>query len=170
MGLVTRILVLWLLAERPLHGYRIRTILAAPAFAQWFRIEDASIYSMLRSLVRQGLAQSEGEERAGKRPSRTVYRITRAGRRELRTCLETAWREPQRVSDPVNAALAAVDELEAKEIRDLLRQRLDALEERHATLQRLWPSAPSSLLARREEMLLQAEINWIRGELKSQPG
>ena len=91
-----------------------------------------------------------------------------AGRRELRACLEAAWREPQRAGDPVNAALAAVDELEAKEIRDLLRQRLGALEERHATLRQLWPSTPSGLLARREEMLLDAEMTWIRGELKGQ--
>ena len=59
---MTRLLILWLLAERPMHGYRIAKILSAPALAYWFHVEDASIYSMLRTLVKTGLARIEPEE------------------------------------------------------------------------------------------------------------
>ena len=166
MGLATRLLVLWLLAERPLHGYRIRKILSAPAFAFWFRIEDASVYAMLRSLVKEGLADLVREEREGKRPNRSVYKITKAGRQALRDRLEEAWRQVEGGGSAIAAALATPDEFEAPEVTALLRARHQALVARQADLEALGPGVPSGLLARREAALLAAEANWIEGELR----
>ena len=157
--------MLWLLAEGPLHGYRIRKILAAPALAFWFRIEDAAIYSMLRSFVRQGLAREDGQERDGRRPSRTVFRITRPGRAALRQALIDAWQVVARDREPVCAALAAADEFEPDELRSLLCRRRAALSERQDTLKAVAAGAPSGLLSRREAALLAAEIAWIDTEL-----
>ncbi len=83
--MTTRLLILWLLAEGPLHGYRIKTILTDRGFALWFALEDAAIYAMLRSLARQGLAEIAGTERQGARPARTLYRITPSGRHAPRS-------------------------------------------------------------------------------------
>ncbi len=166
MGLATRLLVLWLLAERPLHGYRIRKILSAPAFAFWFRIEDASVYAMLRSLVKEGLAELVGEEQEGRRPNRSVYKITIAGRQALRARLEEAWRQVDASGSAVSAALAAVDEFEVAEVAALLSARHQALVARQANLETLGLGAPSGPLARREAALLAAEVAWIEGELR----
>ena len=163
---MTRLLVLWLLAEGPLHGYRIQKILGDPGLAFWFRVEDASIYAMLRSLVKQGLARIQGEEREGQRPSRTVYRITPAGRKALRQDLEAGWRALEPSREVFAAALAAADELEAEEIRQLLAERRAALSARRARLDRVARSAPSGLLARREAALLDAEIAWLAREIE----
>ena len=157
--------MLWLLAEGPLHGYRVRKILAAPALAFWFRIEDAAIYSMLRSFVKQGLAREEGRERDGRRPSRTVFRITRPGRAALREVLTDAWLVVARDREPVCAALAAADEFEPEELRSLLRRRRAVLSDRQNTLKGVAAGAPSGLLSRRETALLAAEIDWIDAEL-----
>ena len=162
---MTRILILWLLAEGPLHGYRVRKILGAPALAFWFRIEDAAIYSMLRTFVKRGLAREEGQERDGRRPNRTMFRITRQGRAALRDALLAAWTAVGRDHDPVSAALAAADEFEPEEIRRLLRGRREALSDRRNTLMDVAPGAPSALLGRREAALLTAEIAWIDAEL-----
>lgn len=162
---MTRLLILWLLSEQPQHGYRIHKVLSTPEFAFWFQIEDASIYSMLRTLVKQGFARSEGEDREGNRPLRTHYRITRSGRRELRRRLEAAWRRLERDREPFRAALAAADEFEASEIRGFLRHRKHALEEKQSRLDALGRSAPSGLLARREAAATQSEIAWIDAEL-----
>ena len=163
---MTRILILWLLSEGPMHGYRVQKVLRAPAFAFWFRIEDAAIYSMLRSLVKGGFARLEGAEQVGKRPQRTLYRITRQGRAELGARIGAAWRRPERDRDPVAAALAAADELEAGETRVLLADRKAALRDRLERLRDLERSAPSGLLARREAALLRGELGWIDWELK----
>ncbi len=163
---MARLLVLWLLAEGPLHGYRIQKILGDPGLAFWFRVEDASIYAMLRSLVKQGLARIQGEEREGQRPSRTVYRITPAGRKALRQDLEAGWRALEPSREVFAVALAAADELEAEEIRQLLAERRAALSGRRARLGRVARSAPSGLLARREAALLDAEIAWLAREIE----
>ena len=165
MGLPTRLLILWLLSERPLHGYRVHQILGAAEFAFWFQIEDASIYSMLRTLEKQGFARTEAREREGNRPNRTVYSITRSGRSELRKCLETAWLSSAPGKDPFCAALAAEDEFEASEVRQFLDARRQALRRRRDELERLERGAPSARLARREADLLKAEIAWIEQEL-----
>ena len=88
---MTKLLILWLLAEMPMHGYRIKKILCAPELAFWFRLEDASIYSMLRSLVKQGLARPSGDEEGENRQTRSLYAITPDGRQALNEGLRTAW-------------------------------------------------------------------------------
>jgi len=167
--MTTRLLILWLLAEGPRHGYRLKSILTDPGFAFWFPIEDASIYAMLRSLEKQGLARVAGEERDGNRPSRTLYRITAEGRRALARELTEAWTAVADNARPIHAVLAARDEFEPAEIADGLGARRAALVTRRDHLMALALRAPSPLLARREAALLDAEIAWIRDELARQP-
>jgi len=161
---MTRLLILWLLAERPMHGYRIRKTLSAPALAFWFHIEDASIYSMLRTLAKTGLATAEPEKETDHARPRTRYRITRAGRAALRRGLITAWRNHHPDSSPYPAALAALDELEKPEIAVLITARLTMLRSRRTELDKSAAGAPSALLARRAAALLDAEIAWLQSE------
>ena len=164
---MTRILILWLLGEQPLHGYRIQKILGAPQLAFWFRIEDASIYSMLRTLTKHGFARAEQDRQDGGGPQRTIYAITPAGRHELRRCLEATWQSSGGGQSPFSAALAAIDEFEAREIDTLMDARKAALEGRRTRLLAIERSAPSGLLARREAAMLDAEISWIARELET---
>lgn len=163
--MTTRLLILWLLSESPRHGYRIKSILTDPGFALWFPIEDASIYAMLRSLTKQGLAQVTGEERDGNRPSRTLYRITAEGRTALASDLTASWDTIAENGRPIHAVLAARDEFEPEEIVAGLQSRLAGLTARRERLDVLAPRAPSPLLARREGALLDAEIAWAQTEL-----
>ncbi len=164
---MTKLLILWLLAEMPMHGYRIRKILRAPELAFWFRLEDASIYSMLRSLVRQGLARPDGDEAGENHKTRSLYAITPAGRQALTEGLRAAWLDTAPRADLPSIALATLDEFEADEISDLLRARRAALESQLEDLSRLARAAPSQLLARREAALLTAEVTWLAAEIKS---
>ena len=163
--MVTRILILWLLAEQPLHGYRIKKILSDPSLGFWFPVEDASIYSMLRTLEKEGLAREAAQERVGKRPSRVLYAITRPGRRVLRERLQEAWLVTRRGPEVINAALAAADEFEDAEVAELLRDRLAAVARRREELRGVALGSPSRLLARREQALLEAELRWLRREV-----
>jgi DNA-binding PadR family transcriptional regulator len=156
---LTRILVLWLLSEGPLHGYRIRRILSDDAMGFWFAVEDASIYSMLRSLVREGNAREAEAEREGKR-SRRVYAITREGRAHLRELLRRAVRVPALGGDLLDAALAARAELDEEELPALLAARAEALRERLARLDALRRGAPDAAMVGRARARLRAELRW----------
>jgi DNA-binding PadR family transcriptional regulator len=160
--MLTRLIILWLLSERPLHGYRIKTILGDRGLRFWFPIEDASIYSMLNSLVKEGLAKKVTTEREGKRPKRTLYAITPEGRRHYEDLLREAWRNPISYTDPIQVALAASGDLPDKEVARLSEERLGALEERLKEVQSLRDAAPDIEMVNRESSRLESEINWLR--------
>jgi DNA-binding PadR family transcriptional regulator len=158
---LTRLVVLWLLSEGPLHGYRIKKILDDEGLSFWFPIEYASIYVVLRTLVKADLVRIVAIEREGARPERTRYAITRSGRRHLSVLLEHAWREPPRASDPFQLALAARSELGEGRVAALVGERIGALRERLAHLERLARSAPAPEMVGRQSALTRAELEWL---------
>jgi DNA-binding PadR family transcriptional regulator len=163
---LTRLLVLWLLSEQPLHGYRIKKILDDEALRFWFPVEYASIYAVLRSLVRNGYVETVAVEREGQRPERTRYAITSHGRRHLTELLERAWRELPPAGDPIALALAARSDLEDEQrIPGLLAERRDALRERLEQLDALARSAPAPEMVDRRRALTAAELEWTENLL-----
>src|SRR5688572_22964175 len=115
-----KLLILWLLSEGPLHGYRIKRILDEDSLRFWFPVEVGSIYAVLTTLTKQGFLIQEAVEREGKRPERTVYKITKEGKQHYQELLQQAWSDPPRMADPVNAALAAMPDLPEEELYSLL--------------------------------------------------
>jgi transcriptional regulator len=76
------LLVLAVLAPRPLHGYAVIEALRDRS-EQVFDLPEGTIYPVLHRLERAGLLVSEWQEHGGRR--RRTYRLTNAGRRELRS-------------------------------------------------------------------------------------
>jgi DNA-binding PadR family transcriptional regulator len=158
---VTRLVILWLLSESPLHGYQVKRILGDPGLQFWFPIEFGSIYSVLRSLQKEGYARAVAIERAGNRPRRTRYAITPRGRTYFAALLRAAWRRPASPTQPVDLALAATPELPEEELPELLAARRAALIERLADIDRIRRSAPSAAMVERAKVLTEAELQWL---------
>jgi DNA-binding PadR family transcriptional regulator len=159
--MLVRLLVLWLLAEQPMHGYGIKRALTDGALRLWFSVEDASIYSLLRTLVKQGHAQAVGVEREGDRPERTLYAITPQGRTHYADLLERACAEPDSAGSPIQAALAALPDIADERLRRALRARRRALRERLAECRRQRAAAPDPAMADRTLALTRAELAWL---------
>jgi DNA-binding PadR family transcriptional regulator len=162
---MTRLVILWLLSEQPLHGYRIKLILDDGSLRFWFPIETGSIYAVLRSLERGGFIEAEVVEREGQRPERTRFKITKEGRQHFQELLRKAWRDPARPTDSIDLALAARAELEEGEAEELLSERADALRERMEELKRVSPSAPAPEMVDRMRILTEAELGWVEALL-----
>ena len=161
--MLTRALVLWLLSEGPRHGYDIKRILGDASLGFWFALEDAAIYSCLRTLVKHGYARVAGTGREGKRPPKTTYAITREGREHLRDLLRRAWVELPSAAEPIHLALAAESELPAHEIADLRRERGRRLRARLSGLDdKAERAAPAREMATRLRALAEAELRWLR--------
>jgi DNA-binding PadR family transcriptional regulator len=167
---VSRLLVLWLLSEGPLHGYRIKKILDDESLRFWFPIEYGSIYAVLRSLVQGGYVEVVAVEREGQRPERTRYAITHEGREHFIGLLMHAWRELPSPADPLQLALAARSELADEQVSQLLRERVAALAERAEALERLARSAPAAELVERQLALTHAELGWAEQLLAQEGG
>jgi DNA-binding PadR family transcriptional regulator len=89
----TRMLVLGLLAGRPMHGYQITQVTAQAALDRWAAVLPGSVYHALTKLESEGLVRAEAEERTGDRV-RTVYAITDVGREGLLALLRDALSHP----------------------------------------------------------------------------
>lgn len=159
--MLTRLLILWLLSEASLHGYRIKKILDDEGLRFWFPVEYGSIYAVLRTLAQGGYVKAVSVEREGQRPERTRYSITPAGRRHFRDLLRKAWRRLPTPADPVQLALAARAELDEEEVVSLLIERRVALEERLVQLDALARAAPAEEMVERQRALTRAELRWV---------
>ncbi|MFI6502819.1 PadR family transcriptional regulator [Nonomuraea typhae] len=93
MTSTTRMLVLGLLRERPMHGYEITQLIAEGELDRWAPVLPGSVYHALGKMERDGLVRTEAEEWTGDR-QRTVYAITGEGRAELARLLLGVLAEP----------------------------------------------------------------------------
>jgi DNA-binding PadR family transcriptional regulator len=159
---MTRLLILWLLSEQPLHGYRIKRILEDDAYAFWFELEFTSIYSALRTLVKLEFVVETGLEQDGARPERMGYRITRAGREHLRELIRKAWRATPLLGDPFPMAIAGVPELPEAEIESLKAERIALLEARLSHCKQLRAASLDEAMVNRSVAMLAAELRWMK--------
>lgn len=75
--------VLGCLAERPMHPYEMGTTMRERGKHESVKLNYGSLYSVVEALQKHGLISPRETVRDGKRPERTVYEITPAGRLEF---------------------------------------------------------------------------------------
>src|ERR1700739_3227209 len=86
--------VLSLLNERAMHPYEMRSLMRERGHDRAFRIRESSVYDTVARLAERGFIESVEVNREGRRPERTVYAITEAGRDELLVWLWDLASEP----------------------------------------------------------------------------
>jgi len=74
--------VLALLADKPAHGYELKSSFEQAVGVQWGGLNIGHLYQILDRLSRDGLIESERQPQQGK-PDRVVHHLTPAGREEL---------------------------------------------------------------------------------------
>src|SRR5689334_15062680 len=82
-GRVARLFVLGTLERGPAHGHEIRRLAERIDVENWSEARIGSIYNAIRRLESEELIEALRNEQEGRRPPRTVYAITDAGRVEL---------------------------------------------------------------------------------------
>jgi DNA-binding PadR family transcriptional regulator len=168
VGEVSHLIILALLARGPIHGYEVRQAIERAHMERWADVKYGSIYAGLRRLEAEGLVERAEVTRQGARPPRTVYRITQAGREQLRSLLGRAWSQPTWTKRPVDVALVFADLLPGEQVEALLEERvrqLDAiasrLRQRQAALAATVGLPPNLLdLFEHSSRVLAAEREW----------
>lgn len=74
------LVVLALLHEEPMHPYEMHQTLRIRHTDRVVKLKAGTLYHTVERLARQGLIAPTETSRAGRRPERTVYEITDAGR------------------------------------------------------------------------------------------
>src|SRR6266480_4573010 len=75
--------VLACLSERPMHPYEMAATMRTRGQDQSIRLNYGSLYGVVENLLKRGLVEEQEVVREGRRPERTVYRITDEGRDEV---------------------------------------------------------------------------------------
>jgi DNA-binding PadR family transcriptional regulator len=119
--------VLSCLAERPMHPYEIASTLRERGKEASIKINYGSLYTVVESLLRRGLIEERETVRQGRRPERTIYAITGAGRAEHDDWLATMISRPELGFSQFEAALSLMGGLPPEEVLPLLEQRRSAL-------------------------------------------
>jgi DNA-binding PadR family transcriptional regulator len=128
--------VLALLFERPMHPYEMGLIMKQRHKEDSIKLRYGSLYTVIDMLVARGFISARGVARDGRRPERTVYEITRAGRDELRAWMTDLIGEPVKEYPQFEAALCLLPVLPPDEALALLRQRLTRIEAKAAELEK----------------------------------
>ncbi|GAA1041914.1 hypothetical protein GCM10009557_66770 [Virgisporangium ochraceum] len=116
------------LVEKPMHPYEMATLLKERGKDASIKIQWGSLYTVVQNLEKHGFVEPVDTTRQGKRPERTVYAITAAGRAELQDWLRELLAEPQQEFTSFEAALSNGGVLSPDEVIDLLQRRATTLE------------------------------------------
>jgi DNA-binding PadR family transcriptional regulator len=94
------LVLLSLLAERPMHGYQANLELVRREVQDWAGISRPQVYYSLEKLASRGLVRSTESEEPAAGPERSVYATTAKGRAALADALERAEWTTQRERPP----------------------------------------------------------------------
>lgn len=159
------IVLLSLLAEQPRHGYDLDRVIEQRGYRQWTSLAFSSVYYLLKRLSERGLLEPD----EGSQGRRTVFRVTDAGRRELRKASAERVLAPAPPCAGVLPALNAYPRLDDLELAALLAQRAEALVKRLDELRGLRAQVDEehALAIFDYEILRQeADLVWTRTLLK----
>jgi DNA-binding PadR family transcriptional regulator len=169
---VLALAVLATVAEQPRHPYEIAQVLRERGKEHSIKINYGSLYTVVQSLEGRGYLKAVSTERDGRRPERTVYELTEAGRAEMQDWLAELLSTRQKEYPRFESALSLMGVLPPDEVRELLVERLLQLDAANAggraMLEQLSRTLPRVFLVEAEFALHQAEAEaeWLRGFLK----
>jgi DNA-binding PadR family transcriptional regulator len=161
--------VLACLHERPMHPYEMASTLRERAKEHSIKLNYGSLYTVVDNLAKHGLIEAMAARREGRRPERTVYRLTGAGNTELHDWMSELLAEPVKEYPRFEAALSLLPVVPPGRVLTLLQDRVHALDREIADVRLLLDLAakaglPRLLLIEGEYHLVmrEAELGWVR--------
>jgi DNA-binding PadR family transcriptional regulator len=120
---IWEIAVLALLREAPMHPYQMQSLLRLRHKDEILALKRGSLYHAIGRLVRDALISAKSTQREGRRPERTTYAITAAGRKEFTRVLRQIIVVPRRESSEFMAAMSFLVHLTPAEALPRLEER-----------------------------------------------
>lgn len=166
------LVILSLLAERPMHGYEVNATLEDREIREWAAVSRPQIYYSLDKLTRLGLIRVTETDGSSAGPERRVFETTTAGRRRLADALETGRWATTRVHQPFLTWLALswqarprIFQRQVKRREDFLRKQLT---HQQATLQDVLgevghPYHEAVWMLKLMIEQTQTELQWLEG-------
>ncbi|WP_067794967.1 PadR family transcriptional regulator [Actinomadura formosensis] len=157
--------VLRMLCDRPMHPYEMQQRIRDCAYDQAVKITHGSLYHSVERLAACGLIEPLETSREGRRPERTIYAVTSAGRDAAQLRLAELLRNPTEEFPLFGTGLAFINLLPEGEVARLLRYRTVVLESALAAHQTAHDALRKQGLKRYKLIDQEWLIARVRGEL-----
>jgi DNA-binding PadR family transcriptional regulator len=129
-----RALILGVLHRGDFHPYEIKRRLENAMVECYIDLDVGTLYYAIRQLEKEGLISAVSRERVARGGMRTVYRITPKGKLEFQTLLHRQFEEEGPVSQTLYGALLFLHLADLAVVEELLRRRIERLDELIAKL------------------------------------
>ncbi|OLT11379.1 hypothetical protein BJF79_24270 [Actinomadura sp. CNU-125] len=157
--------VLRMLCDGPMHPYEMQQRIRVCHYDHAVKITPGSLYHTVDRLSVAGLVEPLETSREGRRPERTVYAVTTAGRDAAHNRLAELFAKPDEDFPPFGTALAFANLLPPAEVARLLSSRTIALEARLAANQTAYEALRKNGLERYKLLDQELTITRARAEL-----
>ena len=159
--------VLVQLFEAPMHPYEMAATMRSRGKERSIKLNYGSLYTVVNNLAKHGLIEAMSAGREGRRPERTVYQITEAGRKEVEDWMAELVAVPVKEYPQFEAALSELPVLSPGRALELLRDRVSALEQAIADVRAelaelTWLPRLFVLEAEYHLEMREAELAWVR--------
>ncbi|MFA1541314.1 PadR family transcriptional regulator [Actinomadura monticuli] len=158
--------VLRMLCDGPMHPYEMQQRIRDHAYDQAVKITHGALYHSVERLASTGLIEPLETSREGRRPERTIYAVTAAGRDAAQIRLAELLRNPAAEFPLFGTGLAFLNLLPEDEVARLLRGRTVLLEAALAAHQTAHDALRKQGLARYKLVDQEWMIARVRGELE----
>lgn len=162
--------ILELLDERPMHPYELASTMRERHHDEFIRLNFGSLYHTVELLERNGWIVSAEREKEGRRPERTIYKLTGPGRDAFLRVVSDIIAQPRREYPHFAAGLMFMHHLTSAKASQLLRDRALALEALTAKLSTILSELHARGLRRlavieleHKIAMLDAERKWVIG-------
>ncbi len=160
--------ILELLDERPMHPYELASTMRERHQDEFIRLNFGSLYHTVEVLERNGWIVPTEREKEGRRPERTIYKLTNPGRDILVRVVSDILAQPRREYPHFAAGLMFMHHLAAPEAAEHLRSRSAALKALTEKLSRIMGELRTEGVSRlalieleHKIAMLDAERRWV---------
>jgi DNA-binding PadR family transcriptional regulator len=163
------LVVLSMLAERPMHGYELWAELERRQVAKWASITKPQVYYSLRKLAEGGhiVTARDGDESLG--PERRVYKPGENGRRLLADSLARAQWATQRPPDPFLTWMVLSWQSRPRDFHAQIARRRKFLERQiaedtealAAVIEETSPTSDAAMVVRLSIRQFETELAWL---------
>jgi DNA-binding PadR family transcriptional regulator len=166
-----RLLILGVLHRGNFHPYEIKRRLGNAMVECYIDVDVGTLYYAIRQLEKEELIAAVSREPVARGGMRTIYRITSKGKAEFQTLLHRQFEEEGPVSQTLYGALLFLHLADLAVLEELLRRRIERLDELIAKLgpikKELSPvlSTGAEHLLKHIEKQRQLDREWLRSLL-----
>ncbi|HEX9476608.1 MAG TPA: PadR family transcriptional regulator [Candidatus Dormibacteraeota bacterium] len=161
--------ILELLDERPMHPYEMSSTMRERHHDEFIRLNFGTLYHTVDVLERNGWIVSVEREKEGRRPERTIYKLTDSGREVLSRTLGELLRKPVREYPQFVAGLMFMHHLDAAVAASHLEERATLLDAHVTKFEHVLDELRKQGLTRlaliemeHKVAMLDAERKWVR--------